>query len=57
MKRAILYRSIPPADSPLLGEYHVGKGLNVTFKVYTNNSRLMLEIVGQGSTTLESDRR
>jgi hypothetical protein len=67
MKRAIVYllllcvllssvfRSagqIPPADSLLLGEYHVGKGLNVTFKVYGNNNRLMLEIVGQGATPL-----
>jgi len=67
MKRAIVYllllpvlllcttwsaAQIPPADSPLLGEYHVGNGLNVTLKVYRDNNRLMLGIVGQGSTTL-----
>ncbi|HLX65969.1 MAG TPA: M1 family metallopeptidase [Puia sp.] len=62
MKRAIgyllllcVFRSaaqIPSADSLLLGEYHVGKGLNVTFKIYGDNKRLMLEIVGQGATPL-----
>jgi hypothetical protein len=62
MKRAIVYllllsvfRSegqIPPADSLLLGEYHVGHGLNVSFVIYGQNNRLMLEIVGQASTPL-----
>ena len=40
-------------DSSLIGEYHVGMGLNLTLEVFVQDNRLMLEIVGQGTTTLK----
>jgi len=61
MKRAIVYLLLlsasrlvgqVPADSALFGEYRVGNGLNLTLEVFLQNNQLMLEIVGQGSTTL-----
>lgn len=65
MKRAIVYllllllcafRSagqVPPADSIVFGEYRVGQGLNLTLEIFLQNNQLMLEIVGQGTTTLK----
>jgi aminopeptidase N len=44
---------VPAADSILFGEYHVGKGLNLTLTVYAKDNRLMLEIGSQGTTTLK----
>src|SRR5579863_2933736 len=43
---------VPPRDSALFGEYRAGEGLNLTLEVYLQNNQLMLEIVGQGTTTL-----
>jgi hypothetical protein len=63
MKRAIVYLlllsasrvagQVPATDSAVIGEYRVGKGLNLTLEIYLKNNQLMLEIVGQGITTLK----
>ena len=41
------------ADSGVIGQYRAGKGLNLTLEVFSQNKQLMLEIIGQGTTTLK----
>ena len=43
---------VSAADSGLIGTYHVGHGLNMDFEVFARDGHLMLQIVGQGQTTL-----
>jgi hypothetical protein len=43
----------PAADSGLTGVYRVGNGLNLTFEVYVQDNQLMVQIIGQGTTTLK----